>query len=50
VTGGVPPRTEVQDFLKHLQDERQLSPNTVRAYRRDLHQLETFLSEFFGPH
>jgi len=48
VTGGVSPRTEVQDFLKHLQDERQLSPNTVRAYRRDLHQLETFLSEFFG--
>jgi integrase/recombinase XerC len=48
VTGDAPPRPEVQEFLRHIQDERQLSGNTIRAYRRDLRQLEEFLSEFFG--
>jgi integrase/recombinase XerC len=39
---------EVVDFLRHLADERQLSDNTVRAYGRDLEQLETFLGEYLG--
>jgi integrase/recombinase XerC len=39
---------EVRDFLKHLADERQLSPNTVTAYGKDLAELETFLSEYLG--
>ena len=39
---------EVADFLRHLADERQLSDNTVRAYGRDLEQLETFLGEYLG--
>jgi integrase/recombinase XerC len=42
------PKTDVAHFLKHLADERQLSPNTVRAYTRDLEQLEAFLSEYLG--
>ncbi len=42
------PRPEVGEFLRHLADERQLSPNTVTAYRRDLHELETFVSEYLG--
>jgi integrase/recombinase XerC len=36
---------EVQEFLRHLEDGRQLSPNTVSAYRRDLQELERFLLE-----
>jgi integrase/recombinase XerC len=39
---------DVQEFLRHLADERQLSPNTVKAYARDLEQLEAFMSEYLG--
>lgn len=42
------PRPEVEDFLRHLADERQLAPNTLKAYRRDLSQLEEFLDEYLG--
>lgn len=45
------PRTssaEVREFLEHLADERQLSPNTVKAYAQDLAELETFLAEYLG--
>jgi integrase/recombinase XerC len=41
-------RPEVTDFLRHLADERQLSNNTLKAYRRDLGQLEEFLTEYLG--
>ncbi len=40
--------SDVQEFLKHLADERQLSPNTVKAYARDLEQLERFMGEYLG--
>ena len=43
--GGGP---EVADFLKHLSDERQLSPNTVTAYAKDLTDLAAFLDEYLG--
>jgi integrase/recombinase XerC len=39
---------EVREFLKHLADERQLSPNTVTAYTKDLAELEEFLGEYLG--
>ena len=39
---------EVAEFLRHLADERQLSPNTIKAYARDLAQLEAFLGEYSG--
>ena len=32
-------------FVVHLRDEQRASPNTVSAYRRDLEQLHTHLSE-----
>ena len=32
----------VEDFLRHLGGERNLSPNTVAAYRRDLAQFMEF--------
>lgn len=41
-------RPEVEDFLRHLTDERQLADNTVRAYRRDLSDLERFLGDYLG--
>ncbi len=41
-------RTDAADFLRHLSDERQLSVNTLKAYRRDLGQLEGFLTEYLG--
>lgn len=39
---------QVSDFLRHLADERQLSVNTVKAYARDLSELETFLDDYLG--
>jgi len=41
-------RPQVPDFLRHLSDERQLSPNTVKAYSRDLGELDEFLSDYLG--
>lgn len=38
----------VREFLKVLSDQRQLSGHTVAAYRRDLNDLQTFLSEYLG--
>ena len=48
MTAGKGSRSGVSDFLRHLSDERQLSPNTVAAYARDLGELETFLTEYLG--
>jgi integrase/recombinase XerC len=44
----IPLRPEAWDYLRHLADERQLSPNTVKAYAKDLEELETFLSGYLG--
>ena len=41
-------RSGVPEFLRHLSDERQLSPNTVAAYTRDLNALEVFLDEYLA--
>ncbi len=38
----------VRAYLTHLAGERQLSPNTVKAYRRDLAHLVGFLDDHFG--
>lgn len=43
-----PPRAAAASFLRHLADERQLSPNTVLAYGRDLRDLGRFLSDYYG--
>ena len=39
---------EVTEFLTHLEKERDVSPNTVKAYRRDLDELVTFLARYYG--
>src|SRR5689334_10612409 len=39
---------DAEDFLRHLDGERQLSPNTVVAYRKDLSDLAEFLTGHFA--
>jgi len=38
----------VAEYLDHLFKERDVSPNTVRAYQRDLHEFVTFLGRYYG--
>lgn len=40
--------SEVAAFLEHLEKERNDSPNTIRAYRRDLDALTDFLGGYYG--
>ena len=42
-TGG-----EVADFLLHLEKERDVSPNTVEAYGRDLAEFTSYLAQYHG--
>src|SRR6059058_2761357 len=44
----VPVPNELSDFLTHLAKERDVSPNTVKAYTRDLAELCRFLAEYYG--
>ena len=39
---------EVEAFLDHLARERDVSPNTVAAYRRDLTEFGRFLGDYYG--
>ncbi len=39
---------EVADFLTHLEKERDVSPHTLTAYRRDLDEFVTFLGKYYG--
>jgi len=43
-----PRSAEIAEFLRHLEDERQLSPNTVKAYTKDLAELSDFLDQYLG--
>jgi integrase/recombinase XerC len=38
----------IQDFLLHLEKEKQHSPHTVTAYRRDLEQFTVFCDRHYG--
>lgn len=40
--------THVRSYLRSVEDGRQLSPNTVAAYRRDLIELVAFLDHHFS--
>ena len=47
----VPPTNlapDVEDYLTHLAKERDVSPNTVRAYERDLREFGDFLGRYYG--
>ena len=39
---------EAREFLRHLADERQQSPHTVTAYRRDLEAFAEFCGRHYG--
>lgn len=39
---------EIQDFLLHLEKERDVSKHTLKAYARDLDQFVQFLGGYFG--
>jgi len=39
---------EVTDFLVHLEKERDVSPHTLTAYRRDLDEFVEFLGKYYG--
>jgi integrase/recombinase XerC len=39
---------DVDDYLRHLSKERDVSPNTVKAYERDLYAFVTFLGGYYG--
>ena len=39
---------EAEEYLTHLTKERDVSPNTVKAYRRDLHDFTSYLAEYYG--
>lgn len=43
-----PPLPEVADYLEHLAKERDVSPNTVLAYDRDLAAFVAFLGAYHG--
>lgn len=52
-TADPPPATrhlppEVSDFLRHIRDEKQQSPNTVAAYSRDLAAFADFWGRHYG--
>jgi integrase/recombinase XerC len=38
----------VDDYLAHLAKERDVSPNTVKAYTRDLHEFVEYLAKYYG--
>ena len=40
--------TDVEEFLRHLAKERDVSPQTVIAYRRDLAAFVAFLGSYYG--
>jgi integrase/recombinase XerC len=42
------PSPEVAEYLEHLRSERDVSPNTIVAYGRDLSELVAFFSSYYG--
>jgi integrase/recombinase XerC len=43
-----PANNLVADFLTHLKKERDVSPNTLTAYQRDLREFVAYLANYYG--
>lgn len=43
-----PQHNDVEEYLTHLAKERDVSPNTVKAYRRDLAEFVEYLGGYYG--
>ena len=41
-------RSEVREYLLHLEKERDVSPHTVKAYGRDLEAFTEFCNRHYG--
>lgn len=39
----------VAEFLEHMEKERNVSPNTITAYTRDLAEFVAYLGSYYGP-
>ena len=48
MTSETVPPPDVVEYLRHLAKERDVSPNTVKAYERDLHEFVEFLGVYYG--
>ena len=44
----VAPPPDVAEYLRHLSKERDVSPNTVQAYDRDLREFVAYLGDYYG--
>ncbi|MEO8563826.1 MAG: tyrosine recombinase XerC [bacterium] len=40
--------SDVEEYLRHLEKERDVSPNTIIAYQRDLSEFVAFLGTYYG--
>ena len=38
-------KQQIEDFISYLQEVKQASQNTIRAYQNDLKKLESYLSQ-----
>ncbi|HEV8196575.1 MAG TPA: tyrosine recombinase XerC [Gemmatimonadales bacterium] len=45
---GIPPSRLLEDFLTHMEKERDQSPHTIKAYRRDLEKFIEFAGRHYG--
>lgn len=43
-----PSMPEIEEFLENLEKERNVSPHTLKAYKRDLDELLAFLGQYYG--
>jgi tyrosine recombinase XerC len=48
VTDRAPHHPDVAEFLTHLAKERNVSPNTLKAYARDCSEFVQFLTQYYG--